>query len=430
MDILLKNIDAITCAGSHEVLHNTSIGISNGIIEFAGSGEDWGHFKADKVIDGKYKLVMPGLVNTHTHCAMTLLRNFANDLALHDWLFNHVFPAEAKLDAEDVYWGAMLGIAEMIQSGTTSFADMYLFMEGVARAVCQSGIRADISFSPLKFVMGEPADETELCRTYHKNWNNNAEGRIKVSVEVHSAYLYDEQSLKNAALLAGELGTGIRIHLLETERERVDSIKKYGINSAELCDRCGIFDVPVIAAHCVHMSDSDMELLKAKKVNVAHNPTSNLKLGSGIARIPAMLEKGLNVTLGTDGAASNNNLDMFDEINLAALIHKGVNMDPLLVNAGEALKMATVNGGKAIGYEGKLGTIQKGMKADLIVLNIDKPHFYPMNDPISAVAYSAHGSDVETVIVDGNILMEKGELKTIDLELVKHKVKEISKRIG
>ncbi|MCX7709964.1 MAG: amidohydrolase [Clostridia bacterium] len=430
MNILLKNIHAITCDGNHEVLYNTNIGISDGNIVFVSDQEkDIRQFQADRIINGKDKLAMPGLVNAHTHCSMTLLRNFANDLALHDWLYNHVFPAEAKLDQEDIYWGAMLGIAEMIRTGTTTFADMYLFMDGVAQAVCQTGIRADLSFSPLKFVVGKPIDETHLCRTYHRDWNDKADGRIKVSVEIHSAYLYDEQSLKNAAALAKELKTGIQIHILETERERVETIEKYGITPVELCDRCGIFDVPVIAAHCVHLSDSDMALIKSKNVSVVHNPTSNLKLGSGIARIPEMLERGINVALGTDGAASNNNLDMFDEINLAALIHKGANMNPILINADEAVRMATVNGAKAIGYEDRLGTIKQGMKADLILLDIDQPHFYPLNDPIAAVAYAAHGLDVDTVIVDGNILMEGKELKIMDLDLVKHKVKEISKRI-
>lgn len=430
MNILLKNIDVITCAEGHEVLSNAYIGIGDGLIKFVTTDKDETvGFKADRIIDGKNKLAMPGLINTHTHCSMTLFRNFANDLSLHDWLFDHIFPVEAKLDTEEVYWGAMLGIAEMIRTGTTAFADMYLFMDGVADAVSQSGIRADLSFSPLKFVMGKPADDTEPCRVFYKNWHNKANGRIKVSVEVHSAYLFDQRSLMDAAALARELGTGIHIHILETEKERMESIEKYGMNSAEICDKCGIFDVPVIAAHCVHLSDTDIELLKARNVSVSHNPTSNLKLGSGIARIPAMLDKGVNVGLGTDGAASNNNLDMFEEINLAALIHKGANMNPLAVSAREALGMATVNGARALGYRDNLGTIEKGMKADIIILDTDKPHFYPMNDPVAAIAYCAGGSDVDTVMVDGNILMEKGEFKTIDFELVKHKVKEISKKI-
>ena len=433
MNILLKNIDIITADIDNKIIKNGSIGIKDGLIEFVNpSGKEVHGFTAEKIIDGKNKLVMPGLINTHTHCAMTILRNFADELALEDWLFKRVFPAESKLKPEDVYWGTMLGISEMIMSGTTTFADMYLHMDYVARAATESGIRANLSKSPLRFNVGEKSetiDDSKDCSKYYKRWNNSSNGRIKVYIEVHSAYLFDEHSLKDSSFLAKELGTGIQIHLLETVREREESFKKYGVDAAEICLKTGIFDVPVIAAHCVHLSDIDMEILKAKNVNVAHNPTSNLKLASGIARVPFMLDKGINVTLGTDGTASNNNLNMFEEMNLAALIHKGENRNPTLINAEQAILMATVNGAKAAGFEGETGCIKKGMKADLIIIDTDKPHFYPVINHLSAVVYSAQGSDVETVIVDGEILMENRILKTIDFELVKCKVNEIADRI-
>lgn len=433
MNILIKNIDIIAADDNVRFIKNGNIYIKNNIIDFIGApGEFARGFQPDKVIDGKNKLAMPGLVNTHTHCAMTLLRNYADDLALEDWLFKKIFPAEEKLTPEDIYWGSMLGIAEMIKSGTTTFADMYLHMDAVAEAVTDSGIRANLSKSPLKFnAGGRPGmvKDTQSCFAYYKNWNNSASGRIKVYIEVHSVYLFDAESLRESAEIAKQLDTGIQIHVLETLREREESIKEYGMNSAEACAEYGIFDVPVIAAHCVHVSDSDMDILKSKGVNVAHNPTSNLKLGSGIARIPHLLEKGINVSIGTDGTASNNNLNMFEEMHIAALIHKGAGRNPLLVNAEQAIRMATLNGAAAAGFGDETGCIRAGMKADLILLDTDKPHFHPMGDPMSAIVYSAQGADVDTVIIDGNIVMENRQLKTIDEELVKRKVGEITKRI-
>lgn len=433
MNILIKNIDAVTCDESNMVIKNTNIAIKDNYIYYIGTDEQkLGEFKADRVIDGRNKLAMPGLVNTHTHSGMTILRNYANDVPLEEWLFNNIIPTEAKFNEEDIYWGTMLGMAEMIKTGTTAFTDMYYFMDIVAKAVEETGIRANLSRNAFKFIGSTDEmvrNQVPVCVEYFKNWHNKANGRIKVYVEIHSVYLCDEVGLTESAELAKELGTGIHIHLLETLKEREDGIKRYGMNPAEVCLKTGVFDVPVIAAHCVHLSDSDFEILKSKGVSVAHNPTSNLKLGSGIANVPLMLKKGINVALGTDGTASNNNLDMFEEMHIAALIHKGVQMQPTLVTAEEVLKMATVNGAKAIGFEKEVGQIRKGMKADIILIDMDKPHIAPVNDYIPALAYCVQGSDVDTVIVDGNILMENRVLKTIDEEKAKSKVKEISKRV-
>lgn len=433
MNLLLKNIDIITGEDSAGFIKNSNIGIKDGMIEFVGNDMDTiESFKPDRVIDGRHRLAMPGLVNSHTHSGMTILRNFADDLALEEWLFEKIFPAEERLTPEDVYWGTLLGIAEMIKAGTTAFADMYLHMDFVAQAVTEAGIRANLCRNPVKFNFGsEPGicDDTQGCFDYYKKWNGSADGRIKVYVEVHSAYLFNEASLKSAAGLAKSCGTGIHIHILETAREREVSKEKYGADTVEVCERCGIFDVPVLAAHCVHLTDENVEVLKNKGVYVVHNPTSNLKLGSGIARIPFMLEEGLVVSLGTDGTSSNNNLNMFEEMHLAALLHKGVSRNPKLIGADQTVKMATVNGAKAIGFGDETGCIKKGLRADLIILDTDKPHLCPMNNPVSAVVYSAQAADVDTVIVDGQILMEGRELKTIDEERAKSKVKEIAARI-
>ena len=379
-------------------------------------------------IDGKGKIAMPGLVNAHSHSAMTLMRNYADDIALEAWLFDNIFPIEAKLTEQDVYWGTMLGIAEMLKSGVILFADMYMFMDEVARAVTQTGIKANICKSPVQFFEdGElkRLDKSQGTIDYYNKYHNSADRRIKVFVEIHSTYMFNEKTLANAAALAKQLNTGLHIHLLETVTEVEASKRDYGMTSVEICKKTGVLDVPVLAAHCVHMTDSDLEIMKAMGCNIAHNPTSNLKLGSGIARVPKMLEMGINVCLGTDGAASNNNLNMFEEMNLAALIHKGVAMNPQLMDANTVLKMGTCNGARALGFDDS-GVIKVGMKGDIILIDTDKPHFYPKNNPISAIVYSAQASDVDTVIVDGKIIMQDRAFKNIDEERIKYEVDNLS----
>lgn len=433
MNIIIEDVDILTANSAAEYVRNADIGISGGKIEFiVPTGQGPIQFKADKIISGKHRLAMPGLVNAHTHCAMTIMRNAADDLPLHNWLFERIFPMEDIMTDDDVYWGTQLGTAEMLKSGTTAMADMYLHMDSAARAVAETGMRINLSRSPLEFHSdgGLTAIDTfDEMRRFYTEWNGKSEGRIKVYVEVHSTYLFDIESLKRAANLAKELKTGIHIHLLETTKERKDSFEKYGKSPLEICVETGIFDVPVIGAHLVHLSDEDIAILQKYEVNAAHNPTSNLKLGSGISPVPLMLGAGVNIALGTDGAASNNNLNMFEEMHMAALLHKGVGQNPELITARQVVQMATVNGANAIGFGNDTGVLKAGMKADLILLDIDKPHMTPLNDPYSAVVYSAQGSDVDTVIVDGNILMENRVLKTIDEEKVKYKAASISKRL-
>lgn len=433
MNITIEGVDVLTANSAAEYVSNADIGISDGRISFiAPAGQGPIQFKPDKKISGKHRLAMPGLVNAHTHCAMTIMRNAADDLPLHKWLFERIFPMEDIMTDDDVYWGTQLGVAEMLKSGTTAMADMYLHMDYVAKAVAETGMRVNLSRSPLEFHSegGLTAIDTfDEMRRFHKEWDGKSEGRIKVYVEVHSTYLFDIESLKRAANLAKELNTGIHIHLLETAKERKDSFEKYGKSPLEICVETGILDVPVIGAHLVHLSDEDIAILKKYGINAAHNPTSNLKLGSGISPVPLMLEAGVNIALGTDGAASNNNLNMFEEMHMAALLHKGVGQNPELITARQVVQMATVNGANAIGFGNDTGVLKAGMKADLILLDTDKPHMTPLNDSYSAVVYSAQGSDVDTVIVDGNILMENRALKTIDEEKVKYKAASISKRL-
>lgn len=430
LDLLIKNVDMITMDDRNMVIHDGFIGVSGKKICFA-SDKLPENVSFKQEIDGKGRLAMPGLVNTHSHCAMTLMRNYADDMALESWLFDNIFPIEAKLTAKDVYWGTMLGITEMLKSGVTAFADMYMFMEEVARAVTETGIKANICKSPVQFFEGgelKRLDKSQGTIDYYKQYHNSADGRIKVFVEIHSTYMFNEQTLANAASLAKQLKTGIHIHLLETTTEVESSKRDYGMTSVEICKKTGVLDVPVLAAHCVHLTDSDLEIMKEMGCSISHNPTSNLKLGSGIARIPEMIKMGINVCLGTDGAASNNNLNMFEEMNLAALIHKGAAMDPQLMKADTVLKMGTCNGAKAIGFADS-GKIEAGMKADIILIDTDKPHFYPKNNPLSTVVYSAQAADVDTVIIDGNIVMRNREFIGIDEEKIKYEVHSLSKRL-
>jgi 5-methylthioadenosine/S-adenosylhomocysteine deaminase len=434
MKLLIKNIDVVTSTNDNMFLKNAYIAVTDDIITKVTVNEgDIETFIPDKIIDGKKFLAMPGLINAHTHTPMTILRNYADDLALEDWLFNHIFPAESKLTSDDVYWGSMLGIAEMIRGGTTAFADMYYFVERTCGAVKESGIRANISKSAFPFEFDSDGlkflDERNKYIEFHNEWNDSSEGRIKTYVMVHSPYIYDMKSMEDSARFAKEMNTGIQIHILETAKELIDTTNKYGKDGAMACFDAGLYDVPVIAAHCVHLSSENIKMFAKNRVNVVHNPTSNLKLGSGIAPVPQMMESGVNVALGTDGTASNNNLNMFEELHLAALIHKGAAQNPLLVNANDAIRMATINGAKALGIEKEVGTIEVGKKADIVLIDMDKIHLTPYNDAVSSIAYSVQASDVDTVIINGKIVMEKCEIKTIDIEKAKYEVSKIIERI-
>ena len=426
MDLIIKNAKILTMNEQMDIISNGSIAIRDDKISFISKeGIIPPDFSSDNTIDAKGKLVMPGLINTHTHVGMSLLRNYADDLPLEKWLFGKVFPIEDKFTDEDVYWASKLSIIEMIRTGTTTFADMYFFMDQVARAVEETGIRANLSRGLQCFDESFDAKTDQRfneARELFENWNNKADGRIKVFVGPHSVYTCIPSYLQEAVNFAKELGTGIHIHLLETKKEAQDSIKNFGCTAIEHCNKMGMFDIPTLAAHGVHLTDCDIEIIQEKKVNIAHNPGSNLKLGSGIARLPELLQKGINVCLGTDGAASNNNLDMIEEMRLASLISKGFHMNPTLVNAVESIRMAVTNGAKALGIDNEVGVIKPGMSADLIVMDTNRVNYIPKSNITSALVYSSNSLDVQTVIVNGKVLMEKGELKTIDEEKVIHEV--------
>lgn len=411
------------------VIKSGFIGIENDRISFVGESEPV-DFKPDEIIDGIHKLAMPGLVNSHTHSPMTLFRSYADDMHLEKWLFDYIYPAEDKLNGDYAYWGSMLGIAEMIKFGTTAFADMYFYMDDVAKAVLKTGIRACLSRGCQKFDENDAnsdirlKENIELYNTYHQK----GDGLINVFIGPHAVYTCTPQYLKECYETAKELNTGLHIHLSETRIEVANCIEKYGATPIEHCYKQGILDSTVLAAHCVHPTEKEIQILKETGVNVVHNPESNLKLASGIAPIPKYLNNGINVCLGTDGASSNNNLNMFEEIHLASLINKGINYDATLVGAYDVLKMATVNGAKALGFS-NTGKIAKDYKADIILLDIDKPHFLPKHDLIANLVYSAQGSDVDTVIVNGKILYRAGQYITLDFEKIKFNIDRVCENI-
>lgn len=417
MSILIKNVTLLPMGAKKEPIEDTNIYIEGDKIQYIGELKE--DLKVDKIIDGENKVAMPGLVNAHTHISMSLLRNYADDVPLYEWLTQKIWPVEANLTEEDVYWGAMLSIAEMIQSGITCFSDMYFFMEEVGKATEETGIRGVLSRGTIEeeseVVNKEKLDYT---RNLYKNWNGKADGRIKVMVAPHAPYTCSPAYLEKIMDLAKELGAGIHIHLSETKKEVEDSFEQYKKSPIKHVYDLGLFEIPTLAAHCVHVSDEDIEILSANGVSVVNNPGSNLKLASGFAPVEKMINRGVNVALGTDGSSSNNNLNMFEEINLAAVINKAVNESAISIPAITAIEMATSNGAKALNWEDEIGSIEVGKKADLILVDMNKPHLYPRHNIISAIAYSCQASDVETVIVDGKILMEKYELKTIDIEKV------------
>lgn len=426
--MLIKNVDIITSDSANDILYGASLLIKDNIIEkIINAGEVVP--EDENVIDGKGMIAMPGLINTHTHSAMTFLRNYGNDMNLQDWLFKKIFPAEDKLTAEAVYWFNKLAYIEFIRSGITTHADSYFFMESAARAVEEAGLRAVLHRS-VSGISDADCKKLKESAELFKNYNNSCGGRINVALGAHAIYTSDEAYLRKVVEEARKIGSGLVTHLSETKKEFEDCISEHKMTPAEYLDSLGYFDCDgiKIAAHCVHMTDNDMDILAAKNVSAAINMSSNLKLASGVADVPKLSARGVNVSLGTDGASSNNNLNMFNEMRFASLVCKGLMRDPEIMNANTVITMATANGAKAVRNK-KTGVIAQGNLADIILINADSPSIAPVNDVACAIVYSAQASDVDTVICDGKILMRKKCLLTIDEEETVKNAKLFAKRI-
>ncbi|GAB6152307.1 amidohydrolase [Desulfosporosinus burensis] len=384
-------------------------------------------FRPDRILDLPDDVVMPGLINTHTHAAMTLLRSYADDLPLMPWLNEKVWPFEDKLTAEDIYWGTALALCEMIRSGTTTMLDMYASMDQVAEAVLQAGTRAVLSRGMIgngpngNLALQESLD---LVKQYH----GAGGGRVQVMFGPHAPYTCSGEYLQLVKAEADRLGVGIHIHVAET----LDEIKiiqdQYGKTPVQWLEGLGILGGHVVAAHCVHLTPEDREILACRQVCVAHNPESNMKLNSGTAPIPELRAEGVVVGLGTDGASSNNNLDLFGEMRSAAFQQK-LRLDSTVLPAYEVLEMATVGGAQALRLK-DVGMLAPGFKADLITIDLDQPHFYPRFSIPAHLVYVAHAGDVRTVMVDGKLLMEERKLLTMDVKKVCQEAETRAKRIS
>ena len=389
-----------------------------------------------EVIDADGMLVMPGLINAHTHAYMTIHRNYADDLAFFDWL-EKVDQVEQGMTEEDVYWTTLLAIIEMLRSGTTCFVDMAIKSakekvgpkSAVAGAVLESGFRAVICRG-----LAGTADSEESLRKYgeaiHEMELFRGESRLQFVHGPHAPYSCMADYLQKLTQSCKDHGIGQHIHLSESQAEMDGIAKDHGTTPIQYVDSLGEFDVPCIVAHCVYATEEDIRIMAEKHVNVALCPKSSMKLGNGFAPAKQMLDAGINVCLGTDGCGSNNSLNMFQEMNAAGLVYKGANRQAQCVDAAEVLKMATVNGAKAIGHEGELGTIREGAIADLILINLNEPQFIPANNIISGMVYSSTGAEVDTVLVDGRVLMENRRMTTIDENRVYDEIRKIMKRLN
>lgn len=371
-----------------------------------------------EIINGEGKLFMPGLVNTHGHAAMSLLRGVGDDLALQVWLEEKMWPNEGRFTAEDVRAGTYLSILEMIKGGTTTFVDMYDHMDQVAQAVEQSGMRGCLTRGAIGLC---PPDVQEAkvkeARQFAKDWNGKADGRITTMIAPHAVYTCPPDFFTKLVEVAHELDLPLHTHMSENAQEVADCQNQYGLRPVAHIEKLGGFTRPCLVAHAVHLTPEEIGILAKHDVRVSHNPGSNLKLASGIAPVPALLKAGVKVSLGTDSSASNNNLDMFEEMRLAALLHKGVSGDPTTVPALTAFRMGTSVGAESIWLK-ETGKLAIGMKADFIALDINQPHLVPASNYLSHAIYSASSKDVTDVCVNGQWLMRKGECLTIDEEKV------------
>ena len=378
-------------------------------------------------INAKNMLVMPGLVNTHSHAAMSIFRGYKDDRKLMDWLENAIFPVEDKLKPDDIYWNAYLSCLEMIKSGTTTCNDMYFGMDKTIEAIEATGMRAVVAWC---ITDDSIRDKVERTREYAKKYNNK-DSRIKIYASAHAPYTCNPDTIKLCVDLAKELNTGLHIHLAETLDEDTTIRETYGKSSTEYLEDLDVFDVPVVLAHGIYVSDSDIEILKKHNVKggISHNPISNCKLSSGICDVVKLRKNGINVGLGTDGIGSTSTLDMFEEMKTAAYLQKVNTMEPTSINAYDILKMSTIEGAKVLGLEDEIGTLEPGKKADIIFIKTDKIHLCPDNDVCTNIVYSANGADVEMVMIDGKLVMQNRKMTNLDEKEAMRQVKKIAKRL-
>ena len=431
--VLFKNFTVVTPTkdGTLSVLTEACVAVKGGRIIYVGQDrslavralmeaqrEAGGTQIGFDEYNGKNKILLPTFANAHTHIPMVLMRNSADDMCLEDWLFKRILPRETHLRKEDVYFASLLGMAEMISGGTGAAADMYFMSDETACAALQTGFRMNLcQDGKINNESGWYPDRASL-QSFKNSFHGAGGGLLRTSLMIQSIYLYPQSLYPDLVAEAADLDVSIQVHVAETKTEVANCIAKYGVTPTAALANFGVFDRPCIAAHGVHLTDEDRDILAAAHVTVAHNPSSNMKLASGFADVEAMKRQGVRVALGTDGCASNNNTDMFMEMRLASFIAKGYSQNPEKLSAADAIVMATQNGYAGMGFP-DCGMIAEGMSADLQIVDYDRPSMWPLGNPVSALVYSAGPQAVESVMIAGHFVKYKGDLTTIDIEKVK-----------
>jgi len=436
MDLIIDDGTVVTMS-SKGIIRDGAVVVENSRIVDVGKSPDLRRkYSGYEKINAKGKVIIPGLVNTHQHAAMSLLRGYADDLPLKDWLENWIWPLEKHMTGHDIYVGALLTAIESIMGGVTTVNTMYHYVKGgsEAQAFAEAGLRGIVGHVCFSWRKDE---DRKALRALAKDWHGKANELIRVSVDPHAAYTVDPEYMKELRDITGELNEKYgslnspimwHMHVAETEDEsqKIQQTFKVSIQGGvlEYLDSLGVLDSDVIATHCVALTQRDIKILKDKEVKVSHNPISNLKLASGISPVPSLIKAGITVALGTDSSCSNNNSDMFGVMKTAALLHKGFNKNPTLLAAEQVLRMATIEGAKALLWNGQIGSIEVGKRADLTIVDFKKPHLCPLFNEISHLVYSAIASDVDTVLINGKIVMENRKVTTVDV----HKVLEMAEK--
>lgn len=419
MKLLLAHADILTLRqGDWVTLRDAYLGVDGSRICYLSETPPAEPYDEIKNLQGK--LLIPGLINCHCHAPMVFLRGLGSDKNLQDWLYHYIFPTEAKWTDRGIKAASELAILEMLASGVTSFSDMYYRTENTIEALCKAGMKANLCRSTqgrTELPYSQNTDCQEGLALFDRFHNYN-DGKIRIDLCIHAEYTNTPATIEAYSAACLERGARMHIHLSETKREQEECVAKYGMTPAALFEKLGTFRNPTTAAHCVWVTPEDMEILKSNGVSPVHCPSSNMKIGSGFAPVHQMLDRGINVTIGTDGAASNNNLNMLEEMHLVSVIHNGFTHDPTIVKPADVLKMATVNGAKLQGRP-ETGILQVGKQADIVAIDFDKPHMIPAMDYPAMLCYSAQSSDVCMTMVDGKILYENGEFKTLDADRIK-----------
>lgn len=433
-DLLIAGGIVVTMDGSRSVINDGAVAVTgDSIVAVGPRAEIESQFIPRQIIDATNALILPGFINGHTHVPMTLFRGIHDDVTLNDWLYKYIFPAEAKnVNEEFVRWGTRLAAAEQIRSGVTTFADMYYFEDAIAEETKAAGMRAVLGETFIDFPA--PDNKTnaamlEYTEKFLKRWQGDP--LIHAAPAPHSIYTCSAKTLKDSAALARKYHAPILIHVAEMKKESDDSQKQHGMSPVEYLDRLGILGSDVVAAHCIFVDEADRKILAHRQVGCIHNPSSNMMIASGVAPVPEMRAGGIAVGLGTDGpAGSNNDLDIMEEMDLAAKLAKISKMDPLAINAKSVVEMATIDGARALHMDKEIGSLEKGKKADLVLISLDEPNAVPMFDVYSQIAYALKGSDVQTVIIGGRVVMRDRKLLTVNEEAAIEKTREYKKKIA